>query len=123
MRFCTSVVALLIFLPACSAVRIHRLATRNQQCTATPEGRQFEQEVVRAFWGDASFMRECAPTGSPVTDPLTIYVEVKTDGRMGTLAITPDTQVARCIRAHVMERQFPLPATVFVAKIDLQFTE
>jgi len=100
------------------------LKARHDRSIATSQGRQYEEGAVRRFWGDARFMQECAPKGSPIAEPLTIYFEVGADGRMGRLLITPETAVGKCIRGHVLGRRFDAPpAGDFVVKIDLEFRE
>ena len=113
----------LIFLVSCrGSATIAELEQRNELATSSTGGKAFEIEAVRAFWGDASFMRECAPPEAPTAESLTIYFEVRTDGSLGNLVVTPDTPVGRCIVAAVQDRRFPQPDEDFVAKIDLSFT-
>jgi len=112
----------LIVLPAQSA-DTKTLETRYQKSISTPQGKEYEMKAVQAFWGDASFMRECAPPNTPIADPLTIYFEVKPDGGMGELVISPETKVASCIAKNVKNRHFPKPPSEYVVKIDLNFTK
>jgi hypothetical protein len=103
------------------AASLKELEARNQKDTATSQGREYEMKASQAFWGDAGFMRECVPPSAPIAESLTIYFEVKGDGRMGQLEITPQTKVAKCIAKHVQNRAFPKPPSEFVVKIDLNF--
>ena len=57
--------------------------------------RDYEVTSVAAFWGDASFMAKCAPAGSPLSQPFTIYFEVLEDGRLGSLVFNPRTPSMR----------------------------
>jgi hypothetical protein len=109
--------------PARSQVTLETLEDRHQQSVSTPLGREYETEAGRAFWGDARFMRECAPPESPVAEPLTIYFVVGNDGRLGQLTIIPKSKVADCVRSHVAGRQFPKPPSEFVGKIYLRFSK
>ena len=98
----------LAFLISCGGrTNVAALEQRNERDTASAEGEAFEMEAIRAFWGDAAFMRECAPPQAATADSVTIYFEVRTDGSLGELLITPDTPVGRCIAAAVEDRQFP----------------
>jgi hypothetical protein len=97
------------------------LDARNRRDTATPAGREFERKVVSAFWGDAAFVRECAPPDAPVPEPFTIWLEIKRDGSMGALVMEPETSVAKCIRKRLPPRTFEKPAADFVASIELSF--
>ena len=99
------------------------LEARYQKSISTPHGQEYEMKAVQAFWGDASFMRECAPPNTPIAEPLTIYFEVKPDGGMGQLVLNPETKVATCIARHVKNRRFPKPPFDYVVKIDLNFTK
>ncbi len=116
---------LLLTLVAFSAhgVDTKMLEARYQKSISTPQGKEYEMKAVQAFWGDASFMRECAPPNTPIAEPLTIYFEVKPDGGMGQLVIHPETKVANCIAKNVKNRRFPTPPKDYVVKIDLKFTE
>ena len=112
----------LVVLPVQSA-DTKTLEARYQKSISTPQGKEYEMKAVQAFWGDASFMRECAPPSTPIADPLTIYFEVKRDGGMGELVISPETKVANCITKHVKNRHFPKAPNEYVVKIDLNFTK
>jgi hypothetical protein len=106
--------------PADSA-RLASLEERHRQSIASPAGREYETEALRAFRGDATIVGECAPPGSPRPDPVTIWFAIEGDGRVGELAIDPATHVARCIAIRVRGRAFPEPPGPFVARIDLSF--
>ncbi len=99
------------------------LETRYQKSISTPQGQEYEMKAIQAFWGDAGFMRQCAPPNAPIPESLTIYFEVKADGDMGQLVISPETKVANCIAKNVVNRHFPKPPKDYVVKIDLEFTE
>lgn len=121
-KSCAFLLFLFLVLPA-QGTDIKTLEARYQESITTPHGKEYEMKAVQAFWGDASFMRECAPPNSPIAESLTIYFEVKRDGGMGELIINPKTKVANCIAKNVKIRQFPKPPNEYVGKIDLQFTE
>ena len=106
-----------------SAATVEQLEARANQCLETADGRSYDEVANRAFWGDASFMGECAPPGGAIADPITIYVEILPDGRMGQLEIVPQTPVARCIMAKATARTFPKPPGPYVLKIELRFTK
>lgn len=57
----------------------------------------YEREAISAFWGNAAFMRECVPPGSPIAKALTIYLIITTDGEIKKALITPNNTVAQCI--------------------------
>jgi hypothetical protein len=99
------------------------LDARNRQCVASAEGRQYELEATRTFWGDASFMQECVPPGTPAPGPLTIYIQVRPDGSMGSVVITPDTPLAACIKKATVNRRFSPPPGECVVKVSLNFTQ
>jgi hypothetical protein len=96
--------------------------TRAAQSLATPEGRAYEEQANKAFWGSASFMGECAPITSKLPDPVTLYVEILSDGRMGQFEIIPMTDVAKCIKERRGSVQFPKPPVPYVLKLQLRFT-
>jgi hypothetical protein len=78
---------------------------------------------AKAFWGDASFMRECVPASVKIAAPFTIYFEVRPDGALGDVLFVPETKTAECIRQHVMDRRFPTPpGGAYVTKIDMRFS-
>ncbi len=117
-----AVVAVILLLAISTFAMAATLEERNKIDTQTSEGKTYEMEATKVFWGNATFMRECAPPGSPVAEPLTILFVVKKDGTMGEMSITPETKVAACIKKHVANRRFPIPKKEFVVRIDLQFT-
>lgn len=98
------------------------LEAQHQKSISTAQGQEYEMKAVQAFWGDASFIRVCAPPNTPIADPLTIYFEVTIDGEMGKLVINPKTKVANCIARFVKNRRFPKPPSEYVGRIDLNFT-
>ena len=102
---------------------IEQLEARANECLMTVDGRSYDEVANRAFWRDASFMGECAPPGGAVADPITIYVEILSDGRMGQFEIVPKTAVARCILERASAREFPKPPMPYVLKIEVRFTK
>ncbi len=106
--------------PAHSAT-MEELEERNTKDTASPSGKEYEKKAVQAFWSDVSFMRKCAPPAAPIAKSLLIYFEVKNNGTLGQLEITPKTKVASCIAKYVQQRVFPQPPSEFVVKIKLDF--
>lgn len=98
------------------------LEERNKIDTQTSKGKAYEIDAIKAFWGNAAFMRECAPPGTPVAEHLKILFVVKRDGTLGEIVIAPETKVGSCIRKHVAKRKFPIPKKEFVVRIYLQFT-
>jgi hypothetical protein len=109
--------------PGVDDVRVDRLEERHRQSIASPAGREYEAEAVRAFRGDASVVRECAPSGARTPERLTLWLAIEEDGTVRDLAIAPETAVARCIRRQVADRVFPEPPAPFVARIDLPFRD
>ncbi len=99
------------------------LKARNRELTSTSEGKRYEMDAIRVFFGDARFMRECAPPNAPIAQSLDMFFEVNPDGRMNYLVITPETEVAECIRKHIADRRFPPPSQPFVVNINLKFKE
>jgi hypothetical protein len=81
----------------------------------------YEMVSVKAFWGDASFLEQCAPKSSPVPASLVIYFEVLPDGRLGQVLIDPLTETAKCVIKHTAHRTFPKPPGKYVTKIDMSF--
>ena len=100
-----------------------QLESRNKRDTSTPEGEKYQRKAVTTFWGDASFMGECAPEGKPLPKAFTIYFEVTRDGAFGEMLLVPETEVGECVRKHVTARRFEKPRHPFVVKIDLSFKE
>jgi hypothetical protein len=106
------------------AATIQDLDARAAKDISTEAGRVFEARANEAFWGGAKFMGECAPVNPVLPDPITLYVEVLADGRMGQLEISPMTSVARCIRGRRSEVAFPKPPDgPYVFRIELRFTK
>ncbi len=119
------VIFLTLFLFSTSAysLSIVELEKRNLVDVANQNGKNFEAEVVRNFWGDAKFMMQCVPPGSPIHKPFTIYIEILKTGKIGELAFTLNTNATKCIESFVRKRQFLKPQNPFVAKIELSFKE
>ena len=104
------------------AAPISELEARASNSLATPEGRAYEQKASDAFFERGTFMGECAPANPKSPDPITVYVEILSDGTMGQLEVTPMTTVAKCILARRTEVKFPRPPSPYVLKLDLRFT-
>jgi hypothetical protein len=102
---------------------VQELDARAEKSLATAEGRAYENVANAAFWRDATFMGECAPVNPKAPDPITIYVEILPDGRMGQFEITPMTSVAKCIVAKPKALTFPKPPSAYVLKLELRFTK
>lgn len=79
-------------------------------------------ESCPGILGRCSFHERVCASEGPMPEPLTIYFEVKKDGRMGALVSDPKTTVAKCIMKKVRNRRFPTPPSEFVVRIDLAFT-
>jgi hypothetical protein len=97
------------------------LEARYQKDTSSPKGEEYEKKAVIVFWGDAKFMRECAPPDAPIPQSFKIYFIIKKDGSMGELVMDPVTEVGKCMQKTVIDRKFPKPHAEFVIRIDLQF--
>jgi hypothetical protein len=85
----------------------------------------YEMVSIREFWGDASFMKDCARPNSPLPAAFTIYFEVLPSGQLGLVDLEPNTPVAMCIKQHVMGQTFtPPPGGVpYVTKIEMAFQQ
>jgi hypothetical protein len=116
--FCLS---LLLVAFSAEGADIEDLEARHQISISTPQGKSYEMKAVQAFWGDAGFMRTCAPSDIPTPNPITIYFEVKPDGSLGQVVIHPRTRAGSCIATNVEDRRFPTPPNDYVGRIDLKF--
>ena len=108
---------------AFSATPVAELEARYQRAISTAEGQAYEMKAVQAFWGNAQFMRECAPPNAPVTAPLNIYVGIEPTGSISDYVIVPNSAVATCIEKHTRHRVFPPPPSDYTLKIELKFTK
>ena len=106
-----------------NASDIDAMEARHQASIASNEGKTYEMKAAQAFFGDAAFMRECAPPGVTTPETVTIYFEVMPAGKMGELLILPEGKVSKCISGHVRDRAFPSPPETYVGKIELTFKE
>ncbi len=116
-------ITLLFISSICFSSEFDDYEKRNKDDTALEGGSKFENTVVRNFWGDASFMRECASPDKPVPESFTIYIEVLTNGSVGDFVFTKNNSVTRCIHKHVKNKVFPSFGKPFMATINLKFTE
>ncbi len=116
-------ISLFLVSSAAHASNITELEKRNIADVERPNGKNIEMEVVKNFWGDAKFMMQCVPPGSPIHEPFTIYIEILKTGKIGQLAFTLDTKATKCIESFVRKKQFIKPENPFVAKIKLSFKE
>ena len=107
--------------PAAVAPWTHKEAEAAADRSRTADSTNYEMSAVAAFWGDASFMRECAPPNSPVAAPFDIYVEILPSGRIGRSLFLPETKVAKCVQDHIVGRTFPARANAFVLYIAMSF--
>ena len=82
----------------------------------------YEMESIKAFWGDASFLRQCLPPHQSTPEPFVIYFEVLPSGELGATVFEPLTNLAKCIQAHTVHRVFPKPpGTGYVTRIVMSF--
>jgi hypothetical protein len=95
------------------------MAARARESLARNSG--YEMVSVQEFWGDAAYMKECTSENNPVPKPFTIYFEVLPDGKLGEILFVPETDVTRCIKAHVIGRRFTKPPGTYVTKIEMSF--
>jgi hypothetical protein len=100
--------------------------TREKAAAAAARSRAFdsskyERTAVQAFWGDAAFMRECAPSNGPVASPFEIYLEILPNGRIGRSLFVPETTTAKCVKERTAGRVFPKRSRAFVLQIAMSF--
>lgn len=107
--------------PVLAATPLDVLEEQARQSLSTEEGLAYETKAVQVFWGDARFMRKCAPPDAPVAAPLDIYVVIEASGSIGEYVIAPGNEVAACIKKHTRHRSFPPPSGTFTLKIQLVF--
>ena len=117
----TLLVAVLSLNPCFGESDLATLQEQHLKSISTPEGRSFQMQAVRTFWGDTSFMRKCVADKFPDDETFTIYFEIKIDGSLGEIHIIPDNELAKCIVKNVGGRTFPVPPSAFVAKVELAF--
>ncbi len=106
-----------------SSLSRSELEELNRQCISEPGGQEYERTAIKAFFGDVSFMRECAPPDAPIAESFTIYFQVLTTGRMGEIYFFPETPVAACVGRRVIDKTFPTPKRPFMVKVPLSFTK
>ena len=108
-------------LSAIASSSVDDMSTRARQSLARDAA--YEMTSTREFWGDASFMKDCVPPGSPVQAPFAIYFEVLPNGHLGSLLFAPATPLSACIKRHISGRRFSNPpaGVSYVTKIDLTF--
>jgi hypothetical protein len=83
----------------------------------------YEMKAMPAYFGDGAFMAKCAPPGSPVSDPFTIYISVSSVGRIEDQVAYPASAVARCMINASSGRSLPAPKAALVVKLEMRFTE
>jgi hypothetical protein len=81
----------------------------------------YEIEAVKAFFGDGSPTRICAPPDKPAPEPFEIWLEILPDGSLGRTLFHPLTETAKCVKAQTAKRTFPKPPGKYVANIQLSF--
>lgn len=96
-----------------------QMAARARESLTRNSG--YEMVSIQEFWGDAAYLTECTDENKPLPTPVTIYFEVLPDGKLGELLFAPETDVGRCIKAHVTGRHFTRPPGTYVTKIEMSF--
>ena len=107
--------------PAAAAAWTHKEAAAAANRSEATDSVKYETSAVKAFWGDATFMRDCAPRHSSVAAPFDIYVEILPNGHIGRSLFVPETKAAKCVRDHTAGRRFPARANTFVLHIAMSF--
>jgi hypothetical protein len=120
-NYLTSLFALLFSMASVNAMTLTELEARAAKDAASQAGSAYQMQATQAFWGNAAFMKECAPPGSQNVEPFSIFLEIKADGQMGQLDFKPTTAVAQCIASKVKGKLFPAPPYPYVLRIDLRF--
>ena len=94
----------------------------HEEFIANENGRSYANLAVGQFWGDISFMRQCAPPDSPVPESFDIFYIVTIDGAIESIHLFPETKTGKCIKENVKTRAFNKPPTKFVGHIEMEFT-
>jgi hypothetical protein len=105
------------YLDLAVAKDLSELELRHRESISTTEGKSYESAALRAFWGDLSYMPQCAAEAGSQAQPIKIYYEIDLNGSMSDLVIAPETPLGQCIRLHVQDHTFPKPPYSWVGKI------
>ncbi len=110
---------LALMVTACQPASNSELDARFLQSIATEAGKNYAKQAILAFWGDdIARIWQCLPSN----EPLTVYIEIKPDGKMGEFVTLPETSSGACIAKQTQGRVFPKPPTAvpYVIKITLK---
>ncbi|HEX7028102.1 MAG TPA: hypothetical protein VF268_12745 [Gammaproteobacteria bacterium] len=88
---------------------------------STAEGKAYKRRVIQQLFSNASFMGKCAPPGSEVVDPFTLYFEIGEDGLVSAIAADPQTPAASCMIDAIRERSFEAPEKAHAVKLEMRF--
>ena len=116
---CLSLAILSLAVAAASDLTAQEMAKlAKESVTRYPD---YEMTAVQAFWGDATFIKQCAPKEGALPDPFVIYVEILADGAMGRSMFEPLSTTAACIRDFTANRSFPKPPEPYMLEIQMSF--
>lgn len=88
---------------------------------STEEGKAYNRRVIQQLFDNASFMGKCAPPGSEVVDPFTLYFEIGEDGLVAAFAADPQTPAASCMLDAIRKRSFEAPEKAHTVKLEMHF--
>ena len=114
---CVSGLAMVV--AACQPSSNSRLDELIAQSMSTEAGRGYAQTAIVTFWGnDIQRFWQCIPAN----DSVTAFVEIKPDGNIGELVVSPESAASACVIKQAQGRVFPKPplARPYAIKVTLK---
>jgi hypothetical protein len=105
-------------MPVCGQ-SIDAFQARYLASIATPEGQAYEAVAEAELWRDLEFLPKCIDRVGVASGAITVYYEVDTSGKVTELFMVPDTDLAECIRRHVLQRRSTPPPDTWVGRVVL----
>lgn len=101
------------------------LSTANAKDTQTPEGKDFEQEVLKKYLQQGEILRACLPPSKPFRGTILFFIVVAPNGKLNDAIVQPEGSIAECILERAKEPTFDFPPNgqPFTAKADIHVTE
>ena len=110
-------------LPPPPELAIPKLDSAFEKVAATKEGKEYISDVSMTFLKTAK-LDSCILQGDPTHQPISIYFDVNSVGKIGNITIKPNTLLSFCIKENVVQLSLPPPPMPeFLVRILLSFED
>jgi hypothetical protein len=111
-----------VFYELASPERIAELERQNASNTASPDGKNFENQVIDIFFANGNPLQDCVPNKPSSRGVITVYVKLA-EAKPPEFLVLPEGSIAQCLINAPRSVLYPAPAASFVAKGEVRITQ